>query len=75
MLQALQKADCLTTEIDEARLIYVDLYCPYIKWLGYVHSKYAYDVWDEDLIPTKDILKVSIGMLKPSQYVPGQKIS
>ena len=58
VLQALRASNCLVADIDAAQLIYVDLYCPYITWLGIVHHA---DIPEELMeTPGDDILKVSL---------------
>ena len=59
-LQALQESSCIVddmdlADMDLADIIYVDLYCPYITWLGTVHN--AKEGLKET--PADDILKVA----------------
>ena len=55
-MQALRSGGCTTPDIDKAQAVYVDLYCPYITWLGQLHHRGRDGVTTS---PGDDILKVS----------------
>ena len=38
-MEAIKGSDYVTTDINEADIVFVDSYCYYIWWLGWVHTK------------------------------------
>ena len=53
-MQALRDNGCVVADMDKAQLVFVDFYCPYISWLGYVH----YSTVSLEETPADDILRV-----------------
>ena len=60
-VQALRENGCVVADMDQAQLVFVDFYCPYISWLGYVHYSKA----SLEETPAHDILLVG-GHFRPS---------